>query len=129
MTIRTLLAMVLCLCPAIAQPVQVYETYPDQSKLLERRASPLSFSSSQSAAQLIGVDDTARFQTIDGFGASLTDSSSWLIGNKLDLGQRRALLRSLFDPTDGAGMSLLRQPMGASDFSSRGDFSYADSPD
>jgi glucosylceramidase len=77
----------------------------------------------------ITIDETSRFQARDGFGASLTDSSAWLIANKLDLAARRALFRSLFDPACGAGISLLRQPMGASDFSSRGNFSYADQPD
>jgi glucosylceramidase len=122
---------VLGLVPCAAQSVQVYETYGDQSKLLERRSADLAFAPPSGAQpdSTITIDETSRFQTMDGFGASLTDSSSWLIANKLDLAARRALFRSLFDPAYGAGISLLRQPMGASDFSSRGNFSYADQPD
>lgn len=124
------LGLVLALAPCLAQPVQVYETYGDRSKLLER-AADLAFAPPSSAQPdfTITIDETSRFQTMDGFGASLTDSSSWLIATKLDLPARRALFRSLFDPAYGAGISLLRQPMGASDFSSRGNFSYADQAD
>lgn len=128
---RFLTIAVLVAAPCLAQSVQVYETYRDRTKLLARRSPDLAFvpPSGAQPAFTITVDQTSRFQTMDGFGASLTDSSSWLIGNSLDLRARRALFRSLFDPAYGAGISLLRQPMGASDFSSRGNFSYADQPD
>lgn len=74
------------------------------------------------------VDDTAKFQQMDGFGASLTDSSAWLIWNKLDTAQKPKLMQDLFSPTSGIGLSLLRQPMGASDFSASGNYSYDDVP-
>src|SRR6202789_4380640 len=35
-------------------------------------------------------------------------------------------ITALFDPAQGVGLNLLRQPMGASDFSRVGDFSYDD---
>ncbi|MEO7072843.1 MAG: glycoside hydrolase family 30 beta sandwich domain-containing protein, partial [Rhodanobacter sp.] len=47
----------------------------------------------------------------------LTDSSAWLIHNKLNDAQRMALLRELFGPSPGLGLSLLRLTIGASDFS------------
>ena len=128
---RILSIAALVVVPCLAQSVQVYETYGDRLKLLERRSADLAFAPPSGAPSdsTITIDETSRFQTMDGFGASLTDSSSWLIANKLDLAARRALFRSLFDPAYGAGISLLRQPMGASDFSSRGNYSYADQPD
>jgi O-glycosyl hydrolase len=75
----------------------------------------------------ITVDTRRRYQTISGFGASLTDSSAWLIGTRLDAGQRDAVMRDLFG-ADGIGLSFLRQPMGASDFAVNGNYSYDDMP-
>ena len=63
------------------------------------------------------VDSSRTFQTMDGFGAALTDSSAWLLGKAMLPKQRLTLLQSLFDPRGGAGLSYLRLPMGSSDFS------------
>lgn len=76
----------------------------------------------------ITVDETIQFQEIEGFGASFTDSSAWLVFNKLSVPQRNALMNNLFSPTNGIGLGLLRQPMGASDFSAVGNYSYDDMP-
>jgi glucosylceramidase len=73
------------------------------------------------------VDTTETFQEIEGFGAALTGSSAYLINRKLDATQRDAILRDLFDPVDGIGISYLRITMGASDFS-LSDFTYDDMP-
>ena len=64
---------------------------------------------------------------MEGFGASLTESSAWLLQNKLDQNQRAKVLRDLFDPATGIGLSYVRLTMGASDFSLN-DFTYADVP-
>ncbi|MDQ2732005.1 MAG: glycosyl hydrolase [Armatimonadota bacterium] len=75
----------------------------------------------------VNVDSTQRFQTMDGFGAALTDSSAWLIGKNLTPVQRKDLLEALFDPQKGAGLSYLRLPIGSSDFSLT-EHSYDDLP-
>jgi glucosylceramidase len=80
------------------------------------------------AGPTITVDTRRRYQEMVGFGASLTDSSAWLIGTRLDRAQRDAVLRDLFSPEHGIGLSFLRQPMGASDFAVAGDYSYDDLP-
>jgi glucosylceramidase len=55
------------------------------------------------AAQLtITVDDALRYRTIEGFGASLTDSSAWLLKNTLTESQRKETLQKLFDPKQGS---------------------------
>jgi glucosylceramidase len=79
------------------------------------------------AGPTITVDTTRRYQEITGFGASFTDSSAWLIGTKLDASQRDAVMRDLFSD-QGIGLSFLRQPMGASDFAVKGNYSYDDMP-
>ncbi|MFZ0806462.1 MAG: glycoside hydrolase family 30 beta sandwich domain-containing protein [Candidatus Sulfotelmatobacter sp.] len=76
----------------------------------------------------INVDATTQYQQMDGFGGSLTDSSAWLIWNKLSASQQATLMQQLFSPSSGIGISFLRQPMGASDFSASGNYSYDDVP-
>ncbi|MFI6929653.1 glycoside hydrolase family 30 beta sandwich domain-containing protein [Streptomyces sp. NPDC050287] len=89
------------------------------------KAGPAPAGSSGSA---ITVDTRRAYQPMAGFGASFTDSSAWLVGTKLGNAQRNALMRDLFSRRDGIGLSFLRQPMGASDFSVSGNYSYDDLP-
>lgn len=63
------------------------------------------------------VDIGRKYQSIVGFGAALTDSSAWLIRNRLNEQQRSALLHELFGPPPGLGLGMLRLTIGASDFS------------
>ena len=88
---------------------------------------PLAFGSIGTPNLTITVNDAVSYQPIDGFGASLTDSSAWLLWNKLTEAQRKEALRMLFSPSKGIGLSVLRQPMGASDFA-LSDYSYDDLP-
>ncbi len=75
----------------------------------------------------IRVDTKRQYQVIEGFGASITDASAWLIRNKLNAKQRRMLMRELFDKKSGLGLNLTRVTIGASDFS-RSHYSYDDMP-
>jgi glucosylceramidase len=63
------------------------------------------------------IDITRKYQTMAGFGAALTDSSAWLIQNKLSALQRAALLQEMFGPPPGLNFNMLRITIGASDFS------------
>jgi glucosylceramidase len=114
--------------PVLGPSVKVIETTGDRSMLLQPQASVVFSSASNSSASVITVNDSTKYQPMDGFGASLTDSSAWVVWNKLDSSQRSALWQSLFSPTAGIGISFLRQPMGASDFSAGGNYSYDDMP-
>ncbi|HLY18664.1 MAG TPA: glycoside hydrolase family 30 beta sandwich domain-containing protein [Bryobacteraceae bacterium] len=118
--------------PAAGQNVQVVETDGDQSKLLAQRPAGLVFTPGAPAgspAFTIAVNPGTQYQQMDGVGASLTDSAGWVLWNKLTGSQRDDLMQSLFDPSAGIGISLLRQPMGASDFSASGNYSYDDVPE
>jgi glucosylceramidase len=80
--------------------------------------------------QVITVDDTQRFQTMQGFGAAMTDTSAWLIWDELTPGRRSQLMRKLFAPgPSGIHISYVRVPIGATDFT-RGSkpYSYDDLP-
>jgi glucosylceramidase len=72
------------------------------------------------------INEHQRLQQIDGFGAAMTDTSAWLIGVKMDQEQRDRLMHALFDPLNGLGMSVVHIPMGASDFTASGVYSYDD---
>jgi glucosylceramidase len=63
-----------------------------------------------------------------GFGAALTDSSAWLMQNRMNATQRGALLDELFSSSGGIGINYLRLPMGASDFTASGFYTYNDLP-
>ena len=76
---------------------------------------------------VISINESNTFQSIEGFGASLTDSSAWLLTNSLTGTQRTNLFKQLFSPTNGIGLNILRQPMGASDFR-LANYTYDDMP-
>ena len=79
-------------------------------------------------AIVVQVDDSIRDQTIVGFGATLTDSSAWLIRDELAPADRNSLLRRLFSRA-GINLNYIRLPMGASDYTARGKpYSYDDMP-
>src|SRR5579859_3987868 len=66
-------------------------------------------------AVAIDVDDSKTFQKMEGGGASFTDGAAWLINQKLSPAQRDEVMRRIFDPNVGIGVSFLRNPMGSSD--------------
>ena len=74
----------------------------------------------------ISVDDTRRFQKVKGMGAALTESSAVLI-DRLPATDRARVLQQLFNPVTGAGISVLRVPLGASDFA-LSDYTFDDMP-
>lgn len=102
--------------------------------LLDERLTPqpdLRFAPGGSAvAQTIEVNDGIVYQRIDGFGAAITDTSAWLIERQLGPAARAGLMSQLFSPYDGIGISFIRVPMGASDFTHDvTPYSYDDLPD
>lgn len=83
-----------------------------------------------SGVRVISIDDTRHFQTMQGFGAAMTDSSAWLIWDELSVHARSALMSALFAPAPaGIAISFVRIPIGASDFTRNGvPYSYDDLP-
>src|SRR5258708_27491511 len=75
--------------------IGVVESSEDLHELLQDKP-PVHFGSSREAGLTIEVDDSIQYQQMDGFGASLTDSSAWLISQKLNVQQRHELLQMLF---------------------------------
>ncbi len=107
-------------------PVSFWLTSADQSALLQQ-SSVLSFGTTGNAYPFIDVDSTTGFQTIDGFGYTLTGGSASLI-NQLGAQPKAALLNELFGKDSGSiGISCLRLSMGSSDLDASV-FSYDDLP-
>ena len=70
----------------------------------------------ETAATLV-LDPAHPRQRIDGFGASITQATSYLWHNAMRHPHRA--LRDLFSVTEGIGISMLRQPVGPSDHVTR----------
>ncbi|KAF7340532.1 Glycoside hydrolase family 30 protein [Mycena sanguinolenta] len=121
----------LVLVAALARPVasqqiwDIWQTTWDRQKLFTSLApsTPINFASPKAAASAdIVVSETTVYQTINGFGGSLTDSSALTLNNlkTKNSGNYWNVLTTLFSVVDGAdaaGFSYLRVPIGASDFS------------
>ena len=114
---------------SITKTASVWVTTADQSQLMAKQPDVNFAPDDGSNLLTIALDEGRLFQQIDGFGASFTDSSAWLVYNKLSPPQRNELMTNLFDPVNGIGLSYLIQPMGASDFSVAGGYTYNDLPD
>ena len=125
LTLGVVGAAVLAL-PVMAQaaPVKVWQTNADKSKLLAQQPD-VAFAKTASGT-VITVDLKQKFQTMVGFGASMTDASADLIRNHMSASQRDALMADLFGK-QGLDFSFTRLTIGASDFSSA-HYSYDDMP-
>jgi glucosylceramidase len=112
---------------AAVDDIQLYLTRGDQVSLLEQRPD-LTFTTGNGTHTVkINVDPSVTYQVIDGFGAAVTDSSAWLIQNELSAAQRTSLMNDLFSADAGIGISMVRLPMGASDFALT-PYTYDDMP-
>ncbi|MFJ4035874.1 ricin-type beta-trefoil lectin domain protein [Streptomyces griseoluteus] len=120
---------------AAGEPVTAWLTTTDDSagrhvvRGLEPQT-PFAFSAGAGGGgENITVDENTRYQTFTGGGASFTDTAAWLMNGSgaLSPATRDATMRKLFSPTDGIGLSFLRNPMGASDLARSG-YTYDDVP-
>jgi glucosylceramidase len=109
-----------------AQTVAVFQTTPDLKQALQPQPK-LAFSSMKATETIIVVDESRRYQSMEGFGAAMTDSSAWLLEEQLSTPERERVMRDLFDPRQGIGISFLRVPLGASDLA-RNHYSYDEMP-
>src|SRR5436309_1072488 len=101
----------------------VWITTPDGSQKMTD-AGRVAFEPGSSANLTVTVDPSRTYQRMDGFGASITDSSASVL-YRLGPQQRDAAMRDLFS-TDK--LDFLRQPMGASDFVDGPFYTYDDLP-
>jgi len=114
--------------PAVsARGAAFWLTTGNKSALLEKQAAALNFGTAENSLPTIEVNETQKFQTIDGFGYTLTGGSAGLI-NAMEAPAKEALLKELFSTQkNGIGVSYLRISIGASDLSSE-TFTYNELP-
>ncbi len=107
--------------------VESWLTNGNQSALLEKQTAVQAFGSATNSYVNIEVDTTARFQTIDGFGYTLTGGSAMVI-NQMPPAAKANLLQELFGSGDGSiKVSYLRLSIGASDLNAT-PYTYNDLP-
>lgn len=108
--------------------VRVTETTAGGGRALASVAPVLFSATRPKGVPVIAVQPGTRFQRVRGFGAALTDSSAWLIHDRLGPVTRARLMDNLFG-ADGLHLQFLRLPIGASDFTARGrPYTYDDLP-
>ncbi|WP_240543822.1 glycoside hydrolase family 30 protein [Spirosoma foliorum] len=106
--------------------VEFWLTDPSRSILFAKQPS-LAFKSEQKDVPAIHVDPAQTYQTIDGFGYTLTGGSAMLL-SRMEATARAKLLKELFSTEGkGIGVSYLRVSIGASDLDEQV-FSYDDLP-
>lgn len=66
----------------------------------------------------ITIDNTTRYQSMEGFGPAITGSAAYNL-LKMNASERDRLLREAFHPTEGLGYNYVRISIGCSDFSLR----------
>lgn len=107
--------------------IDVWLTKADETIKLQKQSSVLSFTTASNSYQNIEVNPSKTYQTIDGFGYTLTGGSVEVI-NQLSSAKKEALLQELFGNGENSiGVSYLRLSIGASDLNSSV-FSYDDLP-
>jgi len=113
--------------PAAKSDVDFYLTTGSQSSLLKKQSTSLVFSTATNGYPDIIVDSTQGFQTVDGFGFTLTDGSASLI-HSLPTSMQDDLLKELFgSDSSSINISYLRLTIGASDLSATV-YTYNDLP-
>lgn len=75
----------------------------------------------------IVISEAIKYQTVDGFGAALTDASAWLLAKQMPASLRAEVLNKLFSRRLGIGLNMIRLPIGASDYSKK-EHTYNDLP-
>lgn len=100
-------------------------TRSDQTATLQKQSTSFVFSTDANNNSIIEIDSTKTFQTVDGFGYSLTGGSAFLI-NKMDEASKNSLLNEFFGAGESSiGVSYIRISIGASDLDAAV-FSYDD---
>jgi len=82
--------------------------------------------SASAQTPVINIDPSIKHQKMWGFGAAITDAC---VANmdRLSPEQRKDLMEKMFDPKKGAGLNILRLPIGSNDFA-MSDYSLDDTP-
>ncbi len=113
--------------PTVTNEVDFWLTKSDETVKLQKQTGILAFATPVNQYAGIEVDENTTFQSIDGFGYTLTGGSAEVI-NSLTASKKAELLQELFGSTTSSiGVSYLRISIGASDLNAA-PFTYDDMP-
>jgi glucosylceramidase len=113
--------------PVVTNDVDFWLTKPDETVKLEKQTGILGFGTTYNVYSNIEVDESSTYQTVDGFGFTLTGGSAQVI-NQMNSATKQELLQELFgNSATSVSISYLRLSIGASDLDAA-PFSYDDMP-
>tara|TARA_R110000868_G_scaffold21640_12_gene89873 strand:+ start:16060 stop:17553 length:1494 start_codon:yes stop_codon:yes gene_type:complete len=102
----------------ITNDIDFWLTKGDQSVTLNKQVGVLGFSTTYNTLPNIEVNETQTYQTVDGFGYTLTGGSAEVI-NSLSASKKQVLLQELFGISETSiSINYLRISVGASDLNS-----------
>lgn len=108
--------------------IDLWITSKDGNQLLVKQTDKLNFKSENNYYETIEIDSVIKYQTIEGFGYTLTGGSAKVL-NKLNSEVKLQLIEELFGKKDNSiSVSYLRLSIGASDLNEF-PFSYNDLKD
>jgi len=111
----------------VTNEVDFWMTKGNKTAMLEKQTVILGFGTNYNSFPNIEVDDAQQFQTIDGFGYTLTGGSAQVI-NQLNAQKRQELLQELFGANaNSISVNYIRISIGASDLDAA-PFTYNDLP-
>lgn len=110
---------------ASGQTLQVWLTTSDGANKITAQPN-ITLGPVSSGSINVSVNDSLKSQSFTGLGPALTDSSAYLLTNLKNNNPSAysSLMSSLFTttPSDGIGLSVVRVPMGSTDFISAGNY-------
>jgi len=114
--------------PVAVNEVDFWLTKADQSVKLQKQSGIMAFGNTVNNYASVEIDGSTTFQSIDGFGFTLTGGSAQVI-NSLNTAKKQELLQDLFGTKENSiSISYLRISIGASDLN-ESVFSYNDLPE
>jgi glucosylceramidase len=113
--------------PVLVNEVDFWLTNGAKNSYLQKQTEVLAFGTNYNVYPNIEIDESQTYQTIDGFGFTLTGGSAQSI-NKLNSQKRKELLQEIFGKNDNSiSISYIRISIGASDLNAI-PFTYDDLP-
>src|SRR5574338_1236917 len=103
-------------------PIEIFRTAKDTGERLSDLA-PVAFGPEPGhETPSVMVDDTHRYQRIEGFGGAFTEASASTFF-KMNSDAQSLILKADFDPEDGLGYNLCRTHINSCDFA-LGNYAY-----
>lgn len=113
---QVIIIMLLSITKTNAQTVTPFITSGDQTRLLQQQATVSFGTNSGTNPSTVTVNAGTTYQTMDGFGYTLTEGSAEVISG-MAATQQNQLLNDLYNPNTGLNASVIRISIAASDLS------------